>query len=88
MALEVTIAFVFFSSSPVKLAFDSYQDKHVTESGTPLIIIHGLFGSKRNWGSLAKAFSKHGRRVNYYFTVHVSVKFMYVCIHHGKNFET
>jgi len=29
--------------------------------GTPLIILHGLFGSKRNWGTIAKALSAHHR---------------------------
>ncbi len=29
------------------------------ETGTPLLIVHGLFGSARNWGVLAKRFSQH-----------------------------
>ena len=28
-----------------------------TQSGTPLLIVHGLFGSARNWGVLAKRLS-------------------------------
>lgn len=30
-------------------------------SGRPLLILHGLFGSKRNWGAIAKQLSSHHR---------------------------
>lgn len=30
-------------------------------TGTPIIILHGLFGSKRNWGAVAKALSARHR---------------------------
>lgn len=30
-------------------------------SGTPVVILHGLFGSKRNWGAVAKALSARHR---------------------------
>lgn len=36
----------------------SYQD---IGHGAPLLILHGLFGSKRNWGAIAKALSAHHR---------------------------
>ncbi|MEQ8226902.1 MAG: alpha/beta fold hydrolase [Rhodospirillales bacterium] len=42
--------------SPVSLAFSETGD------GAPLLILHGLFGSKRNWGGIAKALAA-GRRV-------------------------
>lgn len=29
-------------------------------SGTPLLLIHGLFGSADNWGSIARHFAQHG----------------------------
>ncbi|MBL4693445.1 MAG: alpha/beta fold hydrolase [Magnetovibrio sp.] len=29
--------------------------------GQPIVILHGLFGSKRNWGAIAKALSSHHR---------------------------
>ncbi|NKD54050.1 MULTISPECIES: alpha/beta fold hydrolase [unclassified Haematospirillum] len=32
-------------------------------AGTPLIILHGLFGSGRNWGSIARTLSGHGYHV-------------------------
>lgn len=31
--------------------------------GTPLVILHGLFGSGRNWGSIARTLSGHGYKV-------------------------
>jgi pimeloyl-ACP methyl ester carboxylesterase len=36
---------------PVELAFKAFG------KGPPLIILHGLFGSKRNWSAIAKALS-------------------------------
>jgi len=36
----------------------SYQD---IGSGSPIIILHGLFGSKRNWSAIAKRLSAHHR---------------------------
>ncbi len=41
----------------MKLAYREYG------SGTPLIILHGLFGQSDNWNTLAKAFSEQGFRV-------------------------
>lgn len=43
------------TTSPVEL---SYQDMG---QGEPLLILHGLFGSKRNWGAIAKKLSQHHR---------------------------
>ncbi|XP_012250645.2 protein ABHD11 isoform X2 [Athalia rosae] len=46
-------------SSPVKLAYASYESaagSSAAKAGAaPIIIIHGLFGSKNNWNSLSKA---------------------------------
>jgi esterase len=41
----------------VNLAFDTLG------SGPPLVIMHGLLGSARNWGSLSKRFAQEGFRV-------------------------
>jgi esterase len=38
---------------PVRLAFERFGQ------GEPLFILHGLFGSRRNWLSLAKLLSRH-----------------------------
>lgn len=40
---------------PVELAFNSFGQ------GRPVVIMHGLFGSKRNWSGIAKALSDHFR---------------------------
>ncbi|CAO1352826.1 unnamed protein product [Diamesa hyperborea] len=42
-----------FSSNSVPLAFTNYENK--SSESPPLIIMHGLFGSKSNWNSLCKA---------------------------------
>ena len=42
------------------LAYDSYGDD---APGTPILIVHGLFGSARNWGVIAKRLSKSRRVV-------------------------
>ncbi|TFK45823.1 alpha/beta-hydrolase [Heliocybe sulcata] len=43
-------------STPVDLEYDAYGSAR--EKSGALVILHGLFGSKRNWVSLAKAFEK------------------------------
>ncbi|CAE7175971.1 unnamed protein product [Rhizoctonia solani] len=51
------------SRSPVDLAFEKV-DPTEPKSKSPLLIVHGLYGSKQNWRSLSKAFSrKLGRPV-------------------------
>ncbi|KAI8088752.1 Alpha/Beta hydrolase protein [Halteromyces radiatus] len=48
------------SSKHISLAYDTYPSK-LTQSTTkksPLIICHGLFGSKQNWASLCRAASQ------------------------------
>ncbi|KAG8972549.1 hypothetical protein FRC05_009782 [Tulasnella sp. 425] len=47
------------SSAPVGLAFDEISAKDPSpdpKSPGPLVIVHGLFGSKQNWRSLTKQF--------------------------------
>lgn len=43
---------------PVELSFDVVQPVQTTASEQSLVICHGLFGSKQNWRSLAKAFAQ------------------------------
>jgi len=51
-------------SASVQLAHTIYESEVSTSlNSPPLIIIHGLFGSKRNWDSLSKAFNKQGLKV-------------------------
>lgn len=37
----------------------SYLEAGETVSGTPLLVMHGLFGSARNWQTLVKRFAEH-----------------------------
>ena len=39
----------------------SHGPENGSEAGTPLIIAHGLFGSGRNWGVIAKRLANHRR---------------------------
>lgn len=43
---------------PVDLAYASYESTDIGYGSTPLVIMHGLLGSKNNWNSLSKAFHK------------------------------
>lgn len=55
-----TIAKRHFQSSgipqPVQMSFSHFETPQA--SAPPLVIMHGLFGSKANWNSLCKAFLK------------------------------
>lgn len=41
---------------PVDLAYASYESTDIGYGATPVVIMHGLLGSKNNWNSLSKAF--------------------------------
>lgn len=49
---------------PVKLAYTSYESVKNNEEDArePVIIMHGLFGSKNNWNSLSKAIHEKTKR--------------------------
>ncbi|KAI8069652.1 Alpha/Beta hydrolase protein [Gongronella butleri] len=48
---------------PVRLAFDKYSPKQTPRSpAAPLVICHGLFGSKQNWTSLCRAAAQRYQR--------------------------
>jgi hypothetical protein len=64
-------SFSFRCQSALKLAYSSYEStKVLTNTGkesSPIIIQHGLLGSRRNWNSLGKAIhAKTGRKASYY----------------------
>lgn len=49
----------------VRLSYASYENTKVNEESKkpPIFIMHGMFGSRSNWHSLAKRFSSGGRKV-------------------------
>lgn len=51
--------------SSVPLAYDEYIPPNGNATDQPLVILHGFFGSKRNWQSLSKAFMRELRRPVY-----------------------
>lgn len=46
----------------VKLAYATFQNTKQLAQGPPILFLHGLLGSKRNWQSIAKSISKTGRK--------------------------
>lgn len=48
----------------MKLAYASYESlkDEQQEPATPVMLMHGLFGSKTNWNSLAKALHQQTNR--------------------------
>ena len=66
---------IFHYRSPVRLAYDNFDANAAGKDLPPLMILHGLFGSKRNFRELAKMFNKEtGRQVNYYLVVALVMK--------------
>ncbi|KAG9124973.1 hypothetical protein FRC07_009495 [Ceratobasidium sp. 392] len=56
-------AFATVSRSPVNLAYEKIDPPEL-KSNSPMLIVHGLYGSKQNWRSLSKAFARNlGRPV-------------------------
>lgn len=66
MLLFLTYFFLFFRTAPVKLAYASYESvKDNEQNGNveqPIMIMHGLFGSKSNWNTLSKAIHQKTKR--------------------------
>ncbi|GAA5905955.1 hypothetical protein JCM5296_001300 [Sporobolomyces johnsonii] len=63
-ALAPQRRFLGSAPSPVKLAYESHLPANSTSSKAPLVVLHGLYGSKQNWRSLAKGMAaKLGREV-------------------------
>lgn len=59
-------------NGPVKLAYTSYEGTNSyivpPSTATPIIIQHGLLGSRKNWASLGKAIhSKTGKKVVHFY---------------------
>lgn len=45
-----------------------FQPEAMSISGAPVVILHGLLGSKKNWSGLGKAISvKNKRKVKIFF---------------------
>ncbi|KAI9285170.1 Alpha/Beta hydrolase protein [Umbelopsis sp. AD052] len=42
----------------VKVDYSKFPSESTSQANPPIVICHGLFGSKQNWKSLARAFSK------------------------------
>lgn len=43
---------------PIKMSYATYESTVAQNNTSPLIVMHGLFGSKSNWKSLCKAIQK------------------------------
>lgn len=42
----------------IKMAYDKYEPKQLNKKMVPILIAHGLFGSKQNWKTMAKNLSQ------------------------------
>lgn len=63
-SLSGSLKFRRNTSLPFNLSYDEFRPSKFHEEKVPIIISHGLFGSKQNWRSLAKALTnKLGRSV-------------------------
>lgn len=58
-----TIFLFFFPRTCSSLSYKVYSEADERKEIKPLIILHGLFGSKTNWHSFAKKISATGRKV-------------------------
>lgn len=75
--------------SAIKLAHAVFEPKttgHASEQDS-VLILHGLFGSKKNWESIAKALSQKGLKVRMtiFFINNYNV-FFYICFMFHKLF--
>jgi len=54
-------------SKGIDLSFYAYEKETLDSAKSqqlPLVLMHGLMGSKQNWQSLAKVFGRTGRKVS------------------------
>eukprot|EP00088_Acartia_fossae_P002265 TRINITY_DN10903_c0_g1_i4.p1 TRINITY_DN10903_c0_g1~~TRINITY_DN10903_c0_g1_i4.p1 ORF type:complete len:320 (+),score=34.23 TRINITY_DN10903_c0_g1_i4:32-991(+) len=52
------------NNNAVSLAYDEFKAKSSESAGSPLVVCHGMLGSRHNWTSVAKQINKlTGRRV-------------------------
>ncbi|KAI9021241.1 Alpha/Beta hydrolase protein [Hyaloraphidium curvatum] len=61
LAQRRTYAKHSFTAAPVDLAFDEYGPELTADRTAPIVILHGLFGSKRNWRGPAKALASKAK---------------------------
>ncbi|XP_052894695.1 protein ABHD11-like [Anopheles moucheti] len=54
---------------PVALSFTRYENNVSDSNAPPVLVLHGLFGSKSNWNSLAKAFHKNTKPVRKIYAI-------------------
>jgi len=55
---KFSISAATFSNEPVSLMYDEYKSKQDESSLRPLVICHGMLGSRHNWTSIAKQINK------------------------------
>ncbi|XP_055600402.1 protein ABHD11-like [Uranotaenia lowii] len=54
---------------PVELSYNVYEKTKSDPQTPPLLILHGLFGSKSNWNSLSKAFNQKTKPVRKIYSI-------------------
>ncbi|XP_053673833.1 protein ABHD11-like [Anopheles nili] len=62
-------AVIYSPPVPVPLAFTRYENNVSSNDVPPVLVLHGLFGSKSNWNSLAKAFHKNTKPVRKIYAI-------------------
>uniref|UniRef100_A0A182PG21 sn-1-specific diacylglycerol lipase ABHD11 n=1 Tax=Anopheles epiroticus TaxID=199890 RepID=A0A182PG21_9DIPT len=55
--------------TPVPLSFTRYENNVPDSNAPPVLVLHGLFGSKSNWNSLGKAFHKNTKPVRKIYAI-------------------
>ncbi|XP_055842328.1 protein ABHD11 [Episyrphus balteatus] len=51
--------------TPIKMAVNVFESKSTDPNASPLMIMHGLFGSKQNWRGISKALESKTKRKIY-----------------------
>ncbi|ALC48398.1 CG2059 [Drosophila busckii] len=55
----------FAQSGAIQMAFDKFEGSNVDTGLTPVITMHGMFGSKQNWRGLSRALTQKTKRSIY-----------------------